>query len=437
MRAEPHRNEVNMIERIKSALAKVGVPVYQINETKKESVELFFIKKSLDMRRKKLVKTASVTVFREFGEGEQHYLGSSSIIVQDSLTDEELEQQLQSAWYAASFVKNRYYELPKGEKKEMVQAPGALAGKDLAECAQIYADAMFAVDTETDVFLNSAEIFLYRIENRIVNSNGIDVSFRNERAQGEFVVQCIGAQDVETYEDFEYRDLNTEALQQKVKTTLEQTRARAAAVQAPPAGSYRVILSGSYVQSLLSYYLDRAGTSYVYQKYSNYEVGCKVQGDGVQGDAINLTLKATVPYSGEGINMKDRELVKDGTLQLLHGGARFAYYLGVEPTGYYAGLQAAAGSVSLEEMKKQPYLHVVNFSDFQMDSFSGHFGGEIRLAYWFDGEKVIPVTGGSINGSILEAQKNLTFSKELQTEKDFEGPMAVCMEGISVAGSEE
>ncbi|MBQ9118900.1 MAG: hypothetical protein IJY09_02445 [Lachnospiraceae bacterium] len=426
-----------MIERIKLALAKTGVSVYQISETKEESVELFFIRKSLDMRRRKAVKKASVTVYREFSEGEKRYLGSSSTVLQDSLTDEEIEKQIASAWYAASFVKNLYYELPEGERKESVHASSGLADKELAESAQIYAKALFAEDTEEDVFLNSTEVFLKRTWHRIVNSRGIDVSYVNERASGEFVVQCIGEQDVETYVDFAYHDLETEALRRKVRAALEQTRARASAVQAPPAGNYRVILSGDYVPTLLSYYVDRAGTAYVYQKYSNYEVGCKVQGEEVCGDAINLTLKATVPYSGEGIALEDRELVKDGSLQLLHGGIRFAYYLGVEPTGHYDGLTAKAGTVSLEEMKQQPYLHVVNFSDFQMDSFSGHFGGEIRLAYWFDGEKVVPVTGGSINGSILDVQKNLTFSKELQTEKDFEGPMAVCMEGISVAGSEE
>ncbi len=426
-----------MIERIKSILEKIGIPVYQINETKKESVELFFIRKSLDMRRKKSVKTASVTVFRAFGEEDKQFLGSSSVVLQDSLTEEEMEKLLASAWYAASFVKNRYYELPKGEKKEMIQVPGGLAGRDLTECAKVYADTLFAADTQEDVFLNSAEVFLYRTENRIVTSAGVDVSYRSERAEGEFVAQCIGAQDVETYADFEYRDLNTEALQAKVKATLAQTKARAEAVQAPAAGTYRVILSDNYVPTLLSYYDDRSSMSYVYQKYSNYEVGCKVQGDDVQGDKLHMTLKATVPYSGEGIAMKDRELVKDGELQMLHGGARFAYYLDMEPTGYYSGLKVEAGSVSIEEMKKQPYLHIVNFSDFQMDSFSGHFGGEIRLAYLFDGEKVTPVTGGSINGSILDVQKNLVFSKEIQTEKDFEGPLAVCLEGISVAGSEQ
>ena len=85
-------------------------------------------------------------------------------------------------------------------------------------------------------------------------------------------------------------------------------------------------------------------------------------------------------------------------------------------------------------MRSEPYLEVLNFSDFQMNAYNGHFGGEIRLAYLYDGEKKIPVTGGSINGNILEAQKNLVFSSEMQVEKDFEGPLAVCLENINVAG---
>ena len=175
----------------------------------------------------------------------------------------------------------------------------------------------------------------------------------------------------------------------------------------------------------------------IYQKYSSYQTGCNVQGDEVEGDRINLTLKATIPYSTEGIPMKDRELVRDGRLMLIHGGNRFAYYMNLEPTGLYRGYKAVEGKVSLEEMRQTPYLEVVNFSDFQMDSLSGHFGGEIRLAFLYDGEKRIPVTGGSINGSILEAQKNLVFSREMQVEEMFEGPLAVCMEGILVAGSVE
>ena len=89
----------------------------------------------------------------------------------------------------------------------------------------------------------------------------------------------------------------------------------------------------------------------------------------------------------------------------------------------------------LEQMKQGAYLHIVSFSDFQMDDFTGHFGGEIRLAFLSDGEKVIPVTGGSVNGSILEVQDRMIFSKERYTNSRYDGPMAVVMDGVQVAGA--
>ena len=69
-----------------------------------------------------------------------------------------------------------------------------------------------------------------------------------------------------------------------------------------------------------------------------------------------------------------------------------------------------------------------------MDSMGGNFGGEIRLAYLNDGEKITPVTGGSINGSIIEAQKSFKFSKETQNTSKFVGPKAILLKNISVAG---
>ena len=428
-----------MIEKILSALKTAGVEMYQITETKTESAELFFIRRSLDMQRKKNICQAEVVVYREFTEGGKRRMGSAAVQVQDSLSREQMEEMFRDALYAARFVKNEYYELYGGQKEN---EPGSaktsdMEGRTLAEIAQCFTEALYAEDTETDVFLNSAEIFASVTACRIINSRGVDVSYRKNRIEGEFVVQCTAGQDVETYQDFAYEDMNTDALRRKVRETMEMTRARAEAVSAPPAGTYRVILRGACVETILSYYVDRSNSSMVYRKYSTFRTGCDVQGTDVTKDRINLTLKAAVPYSMEGIPMKDRELVKDGKLQLIHGGNRFAYYLQIEPTGNYRGYRAPAGTVSLDEMRNEPYLEVLNFSDFQMDSFDGHFGGEIRLAFLYDGEKKIPVTGGSINGNILEAQKNLVFSSEMQVEKNFEGPLAVCLEGINVAGSAE
>ncbi|MCM1217088.1 MAG: metallopeptidase TldD-related protein [Lachnospiraceae bacterium] len=428
--------EKSLIEKILPALKKSGVEIYQITETKEESAELFFVRKSLDMQRRKEVRQAEVVVYKEFWEGEKHLTGSATVLVQESFTEGQLVEMFRDALYAAGFVKNQYYELYKGADSDPkgIEDFGALADVPLAELAREFSEALFVEDTEEDVFLNSAEVFAMKTTCHIVNSRGVDVGFRKGKVKGEFVAQCVDGQDVETYQDFAYEDRNGEALRKKVRHVLEMTRARAKAFSAPPAGEYRIILSGSFVREVLSYYMSRSDSSMIYQKYSSFQVGCGVQGEGVEKDRIHLTLQATVPYSGEGIPMKDRVLVQDGELQLIHGGNRFAYYLGLEPTGNYSKIKMPAGRVSLEDMKKTPYLEIVNFSDFQMDDFTGHFGGEIRLAFLYDGEKVIPVTGGSVNGNILEAQKGLVFSRETQTEGIFEGPMAVSMEHINVAG---
>ena len=73
-----------------------------------------------------------------------------------------------------------------------------------------------------------------------------------------------------------------------------------------------------------------------------------------------------------------------------------------------------------------------------MDSFTGQFGGEIRLAYLVDEKDGKPYvkkfTGGSVNGSIFEAQKNMVFSKERYKDDSYEGPYAIKLSDISVAG---
>ncbi len=423
-----------MLDRILSALGKCGIEDYHIVVKDEQSAELFFIKKELDMQRLKKVQTADVSVYHVFEEGDNRFRGVASVQVQDSLTQPEMEKLFADAYYAAGFVKNKYYDLYEGTKVGMVQAKDPFGEKTLNEMVQGFAQALFAEDVYEEVFINSAEIFASRLTVHIRNSRGVDVSYNRSRVQGEFVVQCTSGQDVETYQDFSYNGWNLDAIREKARNTIELTRARARATTAPAAGEYRLILSGGYVNEFMSYYVNRASSFAIHQKYSTFSVGCDVQGGEVSKDRVNMTMKSNVPFSDEGIPMKNRELVKDGKLMMIHGGNRFAQYLGIAPTGNFDGYKVEAGNVSIEQMKEQPYLEVVNFSDFQMDWFTGHFGGEIRLAFLYDGKTVTPVTGGSVNGNIFEAQKSLVFSKEMQVEKDFEGPKAVAMDGVSVAG---
>ncbi len=423
-----------MLDKIQKALLKNKIEHYLINEETTESVELFFIRKKLDIRREKSVHNYSLTVYRDFEKDGKKMRGSSAIGIYNGMTEEEIDEAIRDAHYAASFVCNPYYELPKGNKEDFISSTSKLSSLSLTESAMLMTEALFAEDTHEDVYLNSAEMFLEKSIIHILNSEGIDVSYDKYTAKGEFVAQCPAPQDVETYHSFHYTEPDTDALKDKVRYTLETTKARAVATVAPKSGEYKVIISGSFVSTIFDYYLDRSSASLIYPGYSSFTKGSKVQGDKVSGDSLTIELIANEPYSGEGIKLTDRPLITDSELNTIHGNSRFSYYLGTEATGIYSQIKVHGGDTSFDEMKSGKYLHVVNFSDFQMDSFSGHFGGEIRLAFLCDGESITPVTGGSINGSILETQGNLTLSKELQREKGYEGPFAIAFENVNVAG---
>ena len=186
---------------------------------------------------------------------------------------------------------------------------------------------------------------------------------------------------------------------------------------------------------LMDYYVDRSGSGMIYQKYSPFRLGDAVQGADVAGDALTVDLAATEPYTDYGAPMADRPLLEQGVLRTVHGGARFAHYLGVEPTGRYRAIRVPTGAAPMAELRAEPCLYAVAFSDFQMDAFSGHFGGELRLGFLYENGTVTPVTGGSVNGSILDCQDRMTFSAERYRSADYDGPLAVRIEGVQVAGS--
>lgn len=423
-----------MREKILQAIRKFEIKTYRVVEESTEGAELYFIKKDLDMRRRKKVASSNVVIYRDFEDNGKKMRGSANIQIFPEMTQEDVDKAVSGAYYAASFVKNPYYELVEGKKEDKILVESSLQGKSLEEIGNGFVEALYSVDNGKEAFINSAEFFMSKTSTAIYNSEGVDVSYEKNSVSGEFIVQCITPQDVEQYQDFAYDDFDTEALKKQAKEALEMVQQRAQATEAPEKGNYRLLLSGKEVGALMDLYLERACVSMIYPGYSTYKKGMKVQGETVQGETLNLTLHASEPYSKEGIPMKDISLIKNGELETIYGGTQFSYYLGVAPTGMYNAVHLDNGTKSFEEMKKEPYLHVVSFSDFSMDSFSGYFGGEIRLAYLYDGEKVTPVTGGSVSGNLLELQKNIVFSTERYKNKDYDGPFAVEFQNVAVAG---
>lgn len=426
-----------MIETILKVLQDNQVETWLLEETSKETAELFFIKKKLDMRRSENVKVIKVQVYRDFEKDGVTYRGDASFMAEPSSTEQELQEKCKRAYIAAAFVPNAFYEIAEEVKQDCVTMESNLADLSLEAAAGKVAGAIYAGDCDEKSFVNSAEVFVERTEKHILNSRGVDVSYVKYNINGEFVGQCKEPQDVEIHRSFSYDSLQTDSLTEQVRETLQLVKDRADARTAPKAGTYDVILSGNYAATIFEYYADRSSGSYIYQGYSDYAPGKFVQGDReeIQGQLLNLTYIPTVPFSTEGVPMKELPCIRDGVFENIHAGVRFAHYLGAAPTGNYSKLACEPGAVPFEEMKKQKGLYVVNFSDFQMNALSGYYGGEIRLAYLNDGETITPVTGGSINGNIYEAQKDFVFSKETQDISTFKGPKALLLKNVSVAGA--
>ena len=423
------------MEQILKAFEKAGVSVWRLTKNRTKSAELYFIKKELDIPRYKDIEVIRAEIFRDFEEDGKKFRGSTEIYIEPGLTDEELETKVRNAYYAASFVKNEFYELPAGHTADHAASRADYKDMPITEAAGRIADTLLSVNSDEKAFINSAEVFVRRSENRIMDSNGTDVSYAHDAIWGEFVSQCIEPEDVEQYRQFAYGSLDLDALKARLESGIADVRLRAMAKAAPKAGTYNIILTGENLREILRFYESRSSSSLVYPQYSTWKIGDLIQETEDGGEKLNITLKSDLPFSAEGIELKDCPLVKDGVLQTIHGNARFAYYLGIKPTGSYEKLALEAGTMSYEDMKKSGALEAVSFSDFQMDPMDGHFAGELRLAL-LTGEdgSVTPLTGGSINGSILTAQKKLIFSKEQYKDSSYEGPLAVMIPDVTVAG---
>lgn len=428
-----------MIERIKSALARCGITLWRINERAEETAELFFVKQQLDTRRSKDVRKYEVTVFRDMEgkDGDKPARGFTSVQLLSSMDEAQMEDELRKAYYAAQFAANPWFEMPDPVKAPLVEKTGELAQAPLAQSAGKMAKALFASDTHEAAFVNSAEVFVVRSTDHILSSEGTEVSYTDAKVKGEFVVQCKAPEDVEMFHEFEYDGLDEAALSARVAEALAFVRDRTRAQKTLKSGSYDLVLSGDEVAEVLDYYGKRSAASMVYAKYSTWQRGEDVQGE-TEGERLTIQLAATEPYSAEGVPMADLSLLKDGVLQAYHGPNRFCRYLGVKPTGTYQKIVCGNGTIPFETLKQGPVLWAVAFSDFQMDAASAHFGGEIRLAYLIDEDgTVTPVTGGSVNGSILEAQKSLAFSTDRYLTARYDGPYAVRLKNVSVAGTGE
>jgi PmbA protein len=64
---------------------------------------------------------------------------------------------------------------------------------------------------------------------------------------------------------------------------------------------------------------------------------------------------------------------------------------------------------------------------------TGDFGGEIKLAVYFDGENYKPFSGGTITSNINKVVNSMKFSNRLFKSDNYEGPGTVIFNNLKVS----
>ncbi|PJI08127.1 MULTISPECIES: TldD/PmbA family protein [Clostridium] len=433
-----------MIENIKNILQKESIAGYKIIEKRISSEEAFFVKKELDMSRSKDVHHFEVTVYKDFEENGVKYRGSSTFNIEPTMSEAEIKKTVENGIFAAGFVKNEYYELPQIKSEKVNNIESKFSENKLSDWMPKLVEALYKNDNEEKGCVNSSEIFLNKNYKRIITSYGVDSSYESYDGSIEFITtwkETQEAEEIELYKMLTFSDYDPSYISDSVKEMLFLAKERAKAKETVKSGKYKVILRGSPVKEVLSYYVSRTNTFNVYNKISTLKLEESIQGKEVKGDLINLVLDPDIknsiysaPIDKDGLPLSKQEVIKDGKVKLYHGDIRSSYYLKTKPTGEIRNFVIDGGSKNIDDMKNEPYLELAAFSDFQMDSTTGDFGGEIRLGWYFDGEKTIPVTGGSVNANISDIHDNIFLSKEMQNENGFIGPKAIEMHNVTVAG---
>ena len=414
-----------MTERIEALLKKAeGISDYKINTVNTESYELFFVHRELETVRSTDTTDIKVTVFA-LHDGK---LGDASFSVYSSYSDEKIAEEINCAKKKAMLVSNEVYSLPENETA-YIESDSNFASYKPEELGALMAEAVFAADCYEGGSINALEIFIYKDTVSVKNSRGINKTEVKHRAMIEAIPTWNGENEsAELYECHNFTEFSFDAVKAEIATKMCEVRDRFYAKKPEEKLSCPVVLAAPELDNLfneIAYELDFGG---VYSRSNAYSKGDAIQKEPT-GDKLTITMQgkiknspASASFDADGVELRSREIIKDGSAVAYFGNIRYASYLGEEATGALGCLKAECGTMSENELRSRPYFRCASMSGLQVDIYNDYIGGEVRLAYYFDGEREIPVTGISISGKLSECLSEMRLSEEKTVYESYCGP---------------
>lgn len=411
-----------------------GVDDYRVSTTERTSYELFFVHRRLETVRATETTDRSVTVY-VFHDGK---LGSSDFPVYDSMSDEELSAKIQAAVERAKLVFNEPYSLPEHETFTG-ELPSNFADYEPKALAKQIADAVFAADDLEGGSINALEVFLYHDVVTVENSRGVRKTGGKRHAMVEAIPTWNeGGESVELYESYTFTQFDPAAVTEEIRGKMREVRDRYHAQKHQTPMTCDVILPPNEIATLLRELAYDLNYSAAYSHSNLHKVGDDLQpGDGC--DKLTLTCRGQLAGSSrsalfdeDGTQLTDRTIISEGRVTAGWGATRFAQYLKETPTGMLSCAELAPGTLTQAELQGKPTLSCVSLSGLQLDLYNDYIGGEIRLAYYFDGKETRPVTGISMSGSLSKVLSTLRLSKETASIDGYQGPKQLLLKDMAV-----
>jgi predicted Zn-dependent protease len=376
------------------------------------------------------------------------FRGEATITIQPTFSRAECMAKIRQAAFAASKSRNPWFELPEPSVPKTSVPVSGFEALSPAERIETVRHAFFSAANRFggNARINSLELFITKETKRLLNSRGFDFVSAIWRGYSEFVVEADSSSGtVELFDDIEFSEPDASRLSEAIETRLAQVHDRAHAAPMPTLQGLPVILRGKEAEEVFGWFFHNSRTEMIYSKASAFEAGKSAQ-ESNKGEApvepldvfaepVISGLPSSSAFDADGFPLERTAVIEDGILKTLIGSIRHADWLGVPRKGAFGLFSVSPGTMSLDEMHAAPYLEPVMFSDFRLDPVTGDFGAEVRLAYYFDGAKVVPVTGGSISGSLSALRAAMRRSKEVGLAAHSLCPKAVMLQGVIITGA--
>lgn len=414
------------------------ISAWKIVKVNTETCELFYVNHDLETNRSTSTQDVIVNVFVDKDEKR----GTSSFTYNSSMDEEEIKNSIESAIFAASLALNPYYDIPSKDDSPLINQITNLSSRPFLDQMVDIVNAVFSQDTFEDGNLSASEFFLNKRTRRIINSKGVDVTFTTYDGFIEFIPtwKKENNEEFETYNTIHFADLDEKEIALKVKEALSTTQDRAKAIDLKKGTKANVIFNAEEIAKVLRMFVDDLSYASEYQHTSLSKVGESCQGEIIEGDKLTITLKPFVqgstrsrPVDEDGVVLKDVTIIKDSIAVSRHGSYQLGCYLNEKnPTGNIPNMVVQPGTISIEELKKEPFVECSKMSSMETDFFSGFFGGEVRLGYYFDGVTVQPVTSFSVSGNFHKLKGKFIFSKEEITIPGYSGPKFMVVKDMEI-----